>query len=150
MKTINYYATFYSPGTLFSESSTVKVNSLDLIEVLKKAKSISERHGAKPYGFVLEEREEGSVVKDGETYKLEPKTKWESGMHFITGTVMTLKDIPNTPENSTLRSNMKSNNYAAVVENRNSYKITMPFEKKDVVIDWSGNILDKGKNYCKA
>lgn len=149
MKTTNYYATFYSPGTLFSESSTVKVDSLDLIDVLKKAKTISERHGAKPYGFVLEEREEGSIVKDGETYKLEPKTKWKSGTHFITGKILTLEDIPDTSENSILRSNMRGNNYGAVVENRNSWKVTMPFEKKDLLIDWDGKILDKGSKYNK-
>ncbi len=149
MKTINYYATYYSPGTFISESSSLKLKSLDVREACKKAKSISERYGAKPYGFILQEIEEGEIIKNGEAYKMQPKTKYSSGMHFLTGRVLTLKDIPDTKENSILRSNMEGNGYGAVVENTNSYKSTMPFGKKDVIVDWDGNIIDEGKNYTK-
>lgn len=146
IKVIKHYATFYSPGTFMPESSTVEFPSIDLKAIAKKAEGISERYGAKPFGFRVETQEYEKIEKDGKVFKTDTKTTFSSGMYYLTGRVLTLKDVPDTEENSILRSNMESNKKVCV-ENTNSYRHTTFFNKEDKIIDWNGNVIAKGKDY---
>lgn len=145
---IKHFVEFFSPGTFISETSEKPIDSWDVKKATKMAKNISERYGAKPYGFRFRTKVTAEkVVVDGEALDVVPKIKESSGMFFINGRVLTLDDIPDTKENNILRSNMRSNNWNAVVETTNSYRHTAPFEKDDVCVDSNGNITVRGSDY---
>lgn len=108
--------TFFSPGTFVSETTEVDTDLTDPNEIKMLALDIVERHAARPYGFRLE---------------TEPKRNY-----FLGGTIKTLEDIPDTPENRILRSNMVNNNLDRVIENVNSWKVTLPFNADDVLLEW--------------
>ena len=147
VKEINYVI-FLSPGTFVSETSKKEIDGWDIKEALKISKKITERHNAKPYGFRFEQYKSLPPVKsDGETFNVEQKFVKSSGTYYITGKILNLGDIPDTKENEILRSNMRCSKIKAVIENKNSYKFTGEFGDKDTLVDWNGNILDKGSNY---
>lgn len=148
MKTTTRYVTFFSPGMLFSESTELKLAKSDTLKsIVKMASKIKERYGATPYGFTIKTVSEGSVKVKGEKYKADPKELNRTGTHFLTGRVLTLNNIPDDMEHNILRSNMKCNGWKAVVENTNSYRATLPFEKDDVVVDWTGKIVARGADF---
>ena len=131
MNTQKHYVTFYSPGTFVSETTVKEIDVWSVDLAVYYAKRIKERHRATPYGFRFETRE-----SDGWS----PKTVKESGMYYLGGKLLTLDDIPDTHANSVLRDNMKYNNYEYVIENTNSWKVTVPFYKdKDTLLDWNNN-----------
>ena len=127
--TEKHFVTFLSPGTFVSETTTQEIDCWDTILAMKMAKSINERHGATPFGFYFETK-----TSDG----WEPKTVKSSGIYYLGGRLLTIDDIPDTKENETLRWNMKVNDIETVIENTNSWKVTMPFDKnKDVLLmEW--------------
>jgi hypothetical protein len=148
IKTVEvHYVEFMSPGTLFSETSVRKIASWDAKKACTMAKKIEERHGASPYGFrFFTMREAGPVKTDAGDMKVEPQKVRQSGIYFITGTVRTAKEVlaGADPEEKILRSNVEINRIPAVIENCNSYKSTLPFEKDDVVVDWAGKVVLRG------
>lgn len=117
-----HYVIFCSPGTFFSETTKKEIDSWDTAKAVEMAREIKERHGATPYGFRFE-----TWARAQEDW--EPKRVETSNMYFLGGKIMTIDDIPDTKENSILRSNMRNNGYERVIENTNSWKITLPFEK---------------------
>jgi hypothetical protein len=124
-----HFVNFYSPGTFVSECTSKEIDGWDVDLAMSMARSIKERHGAVPFGFKFE-----TQVSDG----WEPKTIHESGMYYLGGRLLTIGDIPDTKENETLRWNMKCNHIETVIENTNSWKTTMPFDKtKDTLLEWS-------------
>lgn len=124
-----HFVTFYSPGSFVSESTSKEIDAWSVDLAVRMAKDIKERHGATPYGFNFKTRE-----SDGWS----PKTVKESGMYYLGGKLLRLIDIPDTKENSILRDNMRFNNYDYVIENTNSWKITLPFYKdKDTLLGWN-------------
>lgn len=126
-----HFVTFYSPGTFVSETTTKEIDAWSVDLVVRMAKEIVERHRATPYGFKFKTQE-----SDG----WEPKTVKESGMYFLGGKLLTLDDIPDVSENRILRSNMRNNGYDTVIENTNSWKVTLPFNKeKDTLLEWNSN-----------
>jgi len=126
--TEKHFVTFYSPGTFVSETSTKEIDSWNVDQAVAMARSIKERHGAVPFGFAFE-----TQVSDG----WEPKTVRKSGMYYLGGRLLTIDDIPDTRENETLRWNMKYNHIETVIENTNSWKTTMPFDKnKDTLLEF--------------
>lgn len=143
-----HYVTFSSPGTMFAEQSSREIDSWSPELACRLAKEINERHGSKPYGFQFETRLVADPVSDGQggTLKVQPKTISKSGTYFITGTILRLDEIPETPENSILRSNMRSNGYPVVIENCNSWKSVNPFNSGDFLVDWDGKVLVKGSS----
>ncbi len=52
-----HFVTFYSPGTMFPETSRRPIDSWDVDTAIELARNIKERHGAVPYGFMFSTRE---------------------------------------------------------------------------------------------
>jgi hypothetical protein len=139
---------FYSPGTLFSESSTYPIDSWDTKEAVKMAEKIVERHNAKPYGFLFETLLIADPISDGEggTLKVESKVVKTSGLYFLGGRVETYDEVAvrNDDSESILQSNMRNNDMWIVCVNTNSWKVTLPFGEKDCMVDAQGNIIIRG------
>jgi hypothetical protein len=121
--------TFYSPGTFFCEQSSFEVEGRDLSKCAAMAKTdVTERYNAKPFGFRFE---------DGNGKKL-------SGMHYLTGRVITYDEVPDDAEHRIMRCNMRDPLQCVVVENTNSFRYTGEFAEKDVILDWDGAIVRRG------
>lgn len=125
-----HFVTFYSPGTLVSETSDREIYAWDVNEAVEMAKSIKERHGAVPYGFRFITRSRGD-------FDLDSKVTDTSPMYYLGGKVETLAEVEarNDPGERILRSNMRSNGFARIIVNTNSWKITQPLNDEDVVLD---------------
>jgi hypothetical protein len=145
------FVVFYSPGTLFSEQSVLSIESWTPRLAVELSKQITERHGAKPYGFRFEERLVAEPIPDGYggTMKVEPKTLEKSDMFYLGGELRTYGKVvkDNDPNEHILRSNMRGNGYAVVIENRNSYRHTAPFEEGDKIVDVkTGDVIRTGSD----
>lgn len=140
------FVTFYSPGTLFSENTEKEIESWNTKAAIKLFDDIVERHGAKPYGFRFLTKLVANPINDGEGGKLEvqPKTVEKSGVHYITGTIKTYDDVLKEPDTDILASNMRMNEIALVIENTNSYKSTHEFNKEDCIVDFHGDVIERG------
>lgn len=140
------YVTFLSPGTFTSESTTKEVPEIHPPLAARMAREIAERHGAKPYGFIFEERIVHDPIPDGigGTLNVQSKTLLSTGIYFLTGTVRRYDEIPETKDTHILRANMRGNDWPLVIENTNSYRTTMVYESKDCVVDVDGNVIDCG------
>ena len=127
-----HFVTFYSPGIFVSESTEREVDSWDVEKAKEMARSIKERHGATPYGFKF-------ITRGREDNELDSKILNRSNMYYLGGKVRHLDFIilENKPDEQILISNMKINGWDRVIENCNSYKITQPLEKDDVVLEWT-------------
>jgi hypothetical protein len=143
-----HQVTFFSPGTFVSESSTQPIESWDTVKAVEMAKGVSERYGAKPYGFRFQTLLTSNPVEDGEGGKLEvqPKVVKSSGIYFLGGKLETFDDVAirNDPKESILRSNMEGNGMWIVCVNTNSYRSTMPFEEEDKLVDDKGVVVESG------
>jgi hypothetical protein len=129
-----HFVTFYSPGTFFAEDRTLPIPEWDVEAAKKMAREVVERYNAKPFGFKFSTRSRGP--KD-----LDSKETARSGMHFLGGTIETLKQVEarNKREGGLdiLISNMKGNGYFKVITNSNSWRVTQPFEADSVLLDWN-------------
>src|SRR5580765_847001 len=98
------FVTFYSPGTLFPEETTKPIDSWDVDKAIEMARTITERHSAKPYGFRFITRGRGE--RD-----LDSKVTNTSGVYYLGGKVLTLADVEarNDPKEEILRNNMRFN-----------------------------------------
>lgn len=125
-----HFVTFLSPGTFVHEETTKPIESWDVQLASKMAKSITERHGAKPFAFTFSTRERGD--KD-----LDSKVAKKSGRYFLGGRVMTLDEVEKEmPKAQILIGNMRVNKWNKIVVNTNSYRIVQPLEKDDTVLEW--------------
>ncbi len=118
-----------SPGTFVSESTTKEVDSWDVNIAKEMAEKISERYNSAPYGFYF------STKSRLET-DLDSKVINKSPMYYLGGTILVLDEIKsrNDPNDRILISNMECNKWDRVIENCNSWKITLPLEKGDIVL----------------
>lgn len=125
-----HFVTFYSPGTFVSETTEREIASWDTALACEMAKNIVERHGARPYGFRFSTRERGDNDLDSRVVET-------SGTYYLGGTILSLDDIRsrNDPGDRILISNMQNNGYDFVIENVNSYRITLPLSENDHVLD---------------
>ena len=125
-----HFVKFYSAGTFVAEESVKEVDSWDVDKAVAMSKDITERYGAKPYGFRFITR--GRTDKD-----LDSKIVAESGMYFINGVVETLDEIKakGDSNNRILISNMECNGWDKVVTTKNPYVWTQPFGKNDKIIN---------------
>ena len=123
------FVRFYSPGTLFSETREIEVAAWDTAKAIELSKDITERHGAKPYGFSFYTKVRGDNDFDSHTES-------ESGMYYINGVIETLEDViaRNDPGDEILISNMKGNGWGRVVTTSNGYRATHPFRDVDQVV----------------
>jgi hypothetical protein len=123
------FVRFYSPGTLCSEETIRPINSWNVNEAIKMSKEITERHNAKPYGFMF-------FTKTREDHELDSKETDHSCMYYLGGEVQTLEEIEsrNDPKDRILISNMKGNGYLKVIVNTNSYHITLPLKEEDIIL----------------
>lgn len=124
-----HFVTFFSPGTLFAEYTEKPIDSWDTAKAVKMARAIKERHGATPYGFQFTTRER-------KTKDLDSKVVKSSKMYYLGGKILTLAEIKarNDPNDRILISNMESNGYDRVIENRNSWKTVQPFQNGDKLL----------------
>ncbi len=103
------------------------------------SRGITKRYNAKPYGFRFETRLSADPVDDGEggTLQVKERTVEKSGMHFLGGEVLNYDEMLSRGDkgNEILLGNMKGNGIAFVVENRNSFLSTLPFETCDAVVN---------------
>jgi hypothetical protein len=140
--------TFLSPDTFVSEQTTRTIDEWDTAKAAKMAASIEERYGAKPFGFYFTTDLVGADVPDGEggTLKTQPKEVARSSTYFLGGELLTYEDIVarNKVDEKILRSNMLGNDYPVVIQNTNSWKVTLPFEPKDALLDGAGNVVVQG------
>lgn len=124
------FVTFLSPGTLVSESTTKPIDSWSVDKAVQVSKNIKERHGAIPYGFYFTTR---ARVDD----ELDSKITKTSSVYYLGGKIFSLEQLKarHDPELQTLICNMENNGWENVIENKNSFKITLPFNEGDVLIN---------------
>jgi hypothetical protein len=135
-----HFVTFLSPGTFVNEESELPIDSWDVEKAQQMAHGITERHGATPFAFYFTTRSRSDQELDSREV--------ERGInYFLGGEVLTLAQVKaqNDPKNSILISNMQNNGYKKVLVNRNSWKITVPFDSKDVILDWKPKLKKAAK-----
>ena len=124
-----HFVKFFSAGTFVVEQTVKEIDSWDVDKAIEMSKEITERYGAKPYGFRF-------FTKGRTEADLDSKVVAQSGTYFINGVVETLEEIKakGDPNNRILISNMECNGWDKVVTTYNPYKWTQPFEANDTVV----------------
>ena len=126
-----HYVQFASPGTFVPETRLEKIDKWDVDEAVRMARSVTERHGATPYGFQF-------VTRGRMDDELDSKVIETSNFYYLGGKVETLEEIEarNAPDEEILRSNMRCNGYDRVLVNNNSFRSVLPLRKEDVILDY--------------
>lgn len=126
-----HFVTFVSPGTLMPETTTKEIDSWDVDKATAMARKVVERHNATPYSFYFTTRR-----NDGD---LDSKEVARSCNYFLGGVVLTLADVKarNDPKDRILIQNMEGNGIQRVIENRNSWRATLPLNDDDVVLEFA-------------
>ena len=148
MKTKVYYkVTYYSPGTFFAESSSKEFDTFDLSKFVSHSANVSERHGAKPYGFSVEKLELPVTLPKMGTFKVvvEPKVLETSGIYYITGEIIFSEDIVDK-DKDIFKSNLENNSDGVGIVNKNSYLFHGMFSKDDFIVDKNGVVVRSGKD----
>jgi hypothetical protein len=142
------YVTFYSPGTLFAESSSYELDSRDTRKAVEMAETVVERYGAKPYAFRFETRMCAPDIDDGAggVIRGAQKTIDETGYYFLGGNLETYHEIEwrNDPSESILLSNMRCNDWPIVCVNTNSWKSVQPFGDECFIVGPDGAVVERG------
>lgn len=125
-----HFVTFYSPGTFVAETSIKEIESWDVQAAQRMADSISERYGAKPYGFRFSTRSRGPDDLDSSTTATSP-------MYYLPHCkVETLAEVEarNDPKERILLSNMRGNGYDRIIVTTEGWKCVQPLLANDVVL----------------
>lgn len=124
------YVVFCSPGSFVHETSTKEIDSWDVRKAVEMATEITERYGSKPFGFYFR-------TKGRHEHEMDSKVIDESKMYYLGGKVESFKEVcdRNDPKEAILRSNMECNHWDYIITNTNSYKITQPLRRGDVVLN---------------
>ena len=132
--------TFYSPGTLFDESTTVPIGGWDVALAVSMAGDIVGRYGSRPYAFSFRTYAPGGGLDAAHM------TGTGSGRHHICGVVRTLDEVvaENKSDEEILRSNMVDNGWDVIVDTATWYRHTAVFGPTDVVVDRAGEIIRRG------
>lgn len=126
------FVIFFSPGTFMAEESERPIATWDVPTAVTISRTITERYGAKPYGFCF-------ITRSRTAKELNSRVEKQSPMYYLGGTVLTLQDVEsrNDPRDHILLSNMRNNGWDRVIQNDNSLRWTQPLEPTDVVLDMS-------------
>lgn len=125
-----HFVTFYSPGAFLAETTEKPIDAWDVDTAVAMAATITERHGAKPYGFRFTTRGRADDELDSKVIATGP-------MHYIGGKVETLDEViaRNDPSESILRTNMECNGYDRIWRTTEGWSWTQPLNADDVVIE---------------
>jgi hypothetical protein len=125
------FVTFYSPGTFVHEMRTLPIDSWNVKLATKMASSITERYDATPFGFRFSTRSRGPD-------DLDSKITAESPMYYLGGTVRTIDEVLSgtDPNEEILRCNVSGNKFKRILTNDNSWRVTVPLEDSDIVLEW--------------
>lgn len=125
------YVEFFSPGTFVHETRRIEIEDRDVDAACEIAKGITERHGTTPFGFRF-------IARERSDNDLDAHDTDASKMYYLGGKVETLADVEAraTDDDSILLSNMRNNGYERIITNTNSWKVTVPLEDGDTVLDW--------------
>ena len=125
-----HFVTFYSPGTLVAEETTMPIAEWDITPAIVMAREIVERHGARPYGFCF-------TTRSRTEEELDSRETARSPMYYLGGQVFTREEIEarNDPGEAVLRCNMRASRIERVVVNENSYRVTLPLHPGDQVLE---------------
>ena len=150
-----HHVTFLSPGVFVSESTSREVPSWDTALACEMSTQIVERHNARPYAFYFTTSITAPDVPDGMggTLKVEAREVERSGLHFLGGRVIDVETVEREEASgsaqrhyhasSVLAFNMR-HNWPLVCETRNGYRHASPFGVRDVIVDPSGNVIERG------
>jgi hypothetical protein len=124
-----HFVTFLSPGTFVAEQTTREIDAWDVDHAVEMSKSVTERHGARPYGFYFTTRGRGPD-------DLDSKEVGRSRTYYLGGEVLTLDEIRDKNDTSDLIliSNMESGGYDRVVVTPKPWGWTRPLMEDDVVL----------------
>lgn len=125
-----HFVHFLSPGSFVAEETREPIDSWDVAAAVRMARSIKERHNARPYGFQFSTRERGDKDLDSKEVK-------RSGTYYLGGKVETIKEVSarKNPKEAVLLANMRDNGWDKIVTNTNSWRWTQPLHKDDKVLD---------------
>jgi len=125
-----HYVVFYSPGTFFTEESSVEIDSWDVTKAIELSKGINERYNAKPFGFRF-------VTRSRSETELDSKETASSNMYYLGGRIETKAEVfaRNDPKEEILRSNMENNNIDRLIINDNSWRYTGAFNDGDILLE---------------
>lgn len=142
------YARFLSPGTFVHEESRVPLETGTVDEALRLSSTLVERHGARPFGFMLLTMLVHEPIPDGRggTLEVVPKELERSGMYFLGGQVLRFEEVrAQEPPESVLSRNMENNDFPIVIETVRGYRAANPFRVDDVSIDpETGKVVVRG------
>jgi hypothetical protein len=131
-KVEKHFVTFFSPGTFFSELTEKSIKSWDVALAKRMVNNIIERYGATPYGFQFNTRSRGPKDLDSKVIKTSP-------MYYLGGKVETIEMVAlrNDPKERMLLSNMRGNGWDKIIINDNSWRITLPLQKDDIILKFT-------------
>lgn len=122
-----HFVTFYSPGTLVAEDTTMPIDSWDVDKAVEMAREVKWRI---PYGFVFTTRARADADLDSHEIK-------RSGTYYLGGRIETVADVEarNDPKDRILLGNMRGNGWDRIIVNTNSWTWTQPFEDGDALLE---------------
>lgn len=132
-----HFVTFYSPGSFVAETTSEPVDSWDPAAALARAGQITERHGAKPYGFRFTTRTRTDAELDSRVTATSP-------MYYFGCKVETLAEVQARDPGSILAENMRINDIARIVTATSGYRHSAPLKDEDVVLDDEGQPVPHG------
>jgi hypothetical protein len=140
-----HFVTFYSPGTLFAETSTASIESWDAKKAVEMSETIVERYGARPYAFVFSTELQPPPVlsEDGEKFEVKPKEKKRSGTHYLGGKLELYDDVKKTSERI-LAENMRGNGWPVVISSEKGWRWSQPFDEDAMIVDATGTVIRHG------
>lgn len=115
---------------MFAEMTEKPIAAWDIVTATEMAKTVSERHGARPYGFRFTTRERQEDW-------LTTKVVANSVFYFMSGKVETIEQVRqrNDPKERILLSNAEDNGHRRVIHITRGWSWTQPLDDGDVVLN---------------